>query len=305
LIRLRVPVPIPIPVPPPDLVAMAAVSVVSNISRPLPTFSEKKKEEVQVFIDAINFIHEREAAVFETAEIAAGAKRSLLLEGCQGKAASFLRRLPQDRKDTWEKLVTELRAKYEAPNVQDQAKAVKKAMKFKQRHDEELLAYARRAKKIARRIDPAWEQMVASRFVEGIRNRNLRTIVAAYGQKSDCTFQEVYEATKSVARARKHGTDSDSDTSDSDSGSDPSDSASSGSSRHGSSRKKAHHGDSKRNHSESKRAQSESKDKGKGIEIRPPPVVPAVPAFNMEELAKAVADALQTRSMAAANPFHL
>jgi hypothetical protein len=198
-----------------------------------------------------------------------------------------------------------LRCAVPARNIQDQAKAVKKAMKFKQRHDEELLAYARRAKKVARRIDPAWEQMVASRFVEGIRNRNLRTIVAAYGQKSDCTFQEVYEATKSVARARKHGTDSDSDTSDSDSGSDPSDSASSGSSRHGSLRKKAHHGDSKRNHGESKRAQSESKDKGKGIEIRPPPVVPAVPAFNMEELAKAVADALQTRSMAAANPFHL
>jgi hypothetical protein len=196
-------------------------------------------------------------------------------------------------------LVASLREKYEAPNTQDQARAFRKAMKAKQRHDEDLMAYAKRVKKIVKKLDPAWNQLVAEHFVEGIRNRNLRTIVAACGQKTECTFKEVYEATKSVARARKHSSDSDSDTSNSDSDSDSSDAASSGSSRRGSAKKKTHHGDPKR-------TQGESKEKGKSIEITPQPVAPAVPAFSMEALAKAVADALQTRNVATPlNPFTL
>jgi hypothetical protein len=276
----------------------AAARVVPAVSRSLPIFTGGKKEDLQEFINLIDHVHQRERVLYDD-DAVPGARRALLVEGCRGKVATFIKGLSQDKKDTYETLVASLREKYEAPNTQDQARAFRKAMKAKQRHDEDLMAYAKRVKKIVKKLDPAWNQLVAEHFVEGIRNRNLRTIVAACGQKADCTFKEIYEATKSVARARKHGSDSDSDTSTSDSDSDSSDAASSGSSRHGSAKKKTHHGDPKR-------TQGESKEKGRSIEITPQPVAPAIPAFSMEALAKAVADALQTRNVATPlNPFTL
>jgi hypothetical protein len=43
--------------------------------------------------------------VFHYDETAPAAKRSMLVQGCKGKAARFIKELAQDKKDTWERLV--------------------------------------------------------------------------------------------------------------------------------------------------------------------------------------------------------
>jgi hypothetical protein len=69
-----------------------ATRIVPAVSRPLPTFSGSKKEDVLAFIEAINCAHRRERALYDD-ETAPAAKRSLLVEGCKGKAALFIKGL--------------------------------------------------------------------------------------------------------------------------------------------------------------------------------------------------------------------
>jgi hypothetical protein len=59
----------------------------------------------------------------------------------KGKAALFIKGLVQEKKDTWEHLVAELTEKYAASSAEDRARAFQKAMKLKQKSDEELRAY--------------------------------------------------------------------------------------------------------------------------------------------------------------------
>jgi hypothetical protein len=155
----------------------------------------------------------RETALYDD-ETAPAAKRSLLVEACKGKAASFIKGLGQEKKDTWEHLVAELTEKYASSSAEDRARAFQKAMKWKQKSDEDLRAYPKRAKKLAKKVDPALDKVVATRFMHGIRNKSLRVMVAANSQsKTDYTFQEVYQAVQAVARARREDSDSSSSSS--------------------------------------------------------------------------------------------
>jgi hypothetical protein len=139
----------------------------------------------------------------------------LLAVCCRGKATLFIKHLHPARKDTWEHLTAELIEEYAPNTTADRDRAVLKAMKLRQKSDEELKSYARRAKKLAKKVDhPTLEQAVTTSFVYGIRDNNIRTIVAASLGKADFTFNGVYQAVKAVARAsRKYDSDSDSDTS--------------------------------------------------------------------------------------------
>jgi hypothetical protein len=146
-----------------------AARIVPAVSRPLPTFSGSKKEDLSVFIEAIGIAHQRERALHDD-ETAPVAKKSLLLEGCKGRAARYIKGLDQDKKDTWDHLVAALTEKYNTLSAEDRARAVQKAMKLKQKSDEELRTYARRAKKLAKNVDPALDKAVATRFAQGIRS---------------------------------------------------------------------------------------------------------------------------------------
>jgi hypothetical protein len=233
LVRLRVPVPIPepvpAPIPEPAPVTMAA-RIIPAVSCPLPTFSGSKKEDLSMFIEAIEIAHQEKRALYDTDEIALRAKKSLLMQACKSKAARYIKGLDQDKKDTWDHLVAALTEKYNAPNAEDRAKAYSKAMKLKQKSDEELGTYAKRAKKLAKKIDPALDRVLATHFTHGIRSRRLREMVVATSQnKADFTFKEVYESVRAIARSRRSesGSDSDSD-SDSDSSSSSSTDSSAG-----------------------------------------------------------------------------
>jgi hypothetical protein len=191
------------------------------VSRPVPTFSGSKREDVSSFIEAIQCAHERERACYDD-ETAPMAKKSLLVEGCKGKAAKFVKNLSRDQKDTTEHLVTALRAEYESPNVEDRARSFQKAMKLHQKSDEDLATYARRAKKLAGKVEAAYDKVVATQFVRGIRSKHIRVMVAANSQSNaDYTFKDVYQAVKAVARARRDdsGLESESDSSSSSSSS--------------------------------------------------------------------------------------
>jgi exonuclease VII small subunit len=195
-----------------------ATRVVSTVSRPLPMFSGSMREDVTEFIEAINCAHQRERSLYDDAT-APVAKRSLLVEGCKGKAAAFVKGLAAEKKDTWEHLIEQLTEKYASTNTEDSTRAFQKAMKLKQKSDEELRAYAKRAEKLAKKVDPTLEKAVATQFVHGIRNRSIRVTVAANSQgKADYTFKDVYQAVQAAARARRNDSDSESD-SDSDSSS--------------------------------------------------------------------------------------
>jgi hypothetical protein len=198
------------------------------------------------------------------------------LRGAKGRPLSSSRASPRRKKDTWEHLVEQLTEKYASTNTEDQTRAFQKAMKLKQKSDEELRAYAKRAKKLAKKVDPTLEKAVAAQFVHGIRNRSIRVTVAANSQgKSDYTFKDVYQAVQAVARARRNDSDSESD-SDSDSSS----SSSATDSPRGGGSKRAH--DAKR-----------SKDyKAKEEEVDAKVTTPA-PRFDMDELAKVIKEAVQ------------
>jgi hypothetical protein len=212
-----------------------AARIIPAVSCPLPTFSGSKKEDLLMFIEAIEIAHQEKRALYDTDELALRAKKSLLMQACKSKAARYIKGLDQDKKDTWDHLVAALTEKYNTPNAEDRAKAYSKAMKLKQKSDEELGTYAKRAKKLAKRIDPALDRVLATHFTHGIRSRRLREMVVATSQnKADFTFKEVYESVRAIARSRRgeSGSDSDSD-SDSDSSSSSSmDSSAGGGLRH-------------------------------------------------------------------------
>jgi hypothetical protein len=267
LVRLRVPF------------TMAA-RIVPAVSRPLPTFSGSKKEDVLEFIEAIHCAHQRKRALYndETAPIA---KRSLLVEGCKGKPTLFIKGLAREKKDTWEHLVAELTEKYASSSAEDRARAFQKAMKLKQKSDEELRTYAKRAKKLAKRVDPTLEKVVAAKFVQGIRNRNIRVMVAANSQsKSDYTFRDVYQAVQAVARAREEDSESESD-SDSSTSTDSSTSV-------------------------GPRKGSDSKEpKVKEIEVKMPAPASSSPKFNMDDLNKVIEVAVQAATRKLVGPYGL
>jgi soluble cytochrome b562 len=188
----------------------------------------------------------------------------------------LIKGLVQERKDTWEHLVAELTEKYASSSAEERARAFQKAMKSKQKSDEELRTYATGAKKLAKKVDPALEKAVAKQFVHGIRNKNLRVMVAANSQsKTDYTFKDVYQA---VARARRQDLDSDSD-SDSDSSSSSSSVATDSSMR----------GGSRRHHD----AQRPKASKVEVVLVKMPAPASPNPSFNMDELAKLMKEAVQ------------
>jgi hypothetical protein len=191
-----------------------ATSIVPIVYPPLPTFSGRKKEDVVEFIEAVDCFFQLKKGLYDE-ESVPGARRSLLAVCCRGKATLFIKHLHPARKDTWEHLTAVLIEEYALNTTADRERAVLKAMKLRQKSDEELKSYARRAKKLAKKVDhPTLEQAVTTSFVYGIRDKNIRTIVAASLGKADFTFNGVYQAVKAVARAsRKYDSDSDSDTS--------------------------------------------------------------------------------------------
>jgi hypothetical protein len=123
-----------------------------------------------------------------------------ILDSCE----TLITCLVQEKKDTWEYLLAEMTEKYASSSAEDRARAFKKAMKFKQKSDEELRTYTKRAKKLAKKIDPALEKAVAPQFLQGISNKNLQVMIAANSEsKTVYTFKEVHQAVQAVARARK------------------------------------------------------------------------------------------------------
>jgi hypothetical protein len=153
LVRLR----LRVPVTGTDTTStMAERTFIPSGSRPVPTFSDSKREDVPSFIEAIECAYQRERACYDD-ETAPIAKKSLLVEGCKGKAAKYVKGLGRDKKDSWEHLVAALREKYESPNAEDRAKCIQKAMKLYQKSDEDLSTYARRAKKLAGKVEAAYD----------------------------------------------------------------------------------------------------------------------------------------------------
>jgi hypothetical protein len=215
-----------------------ATRIVPIVYPPLPTFSGRKKEDVVEFIEAVDCFFQLEKGLYDE-ESVPGARRSLLAQCCRGKTTLFIKHLHPARKDTWEHLTAELTEKYASSSAENRARAIHKAMKLKQKSDEELRAYAKRAKKLAKRVDPTLEKVVAAHFVQGIRNRNIRMMVAVTSQsKSDCTFRDVYQTVRAIARAREEDSESESD---SDLSSSSTDSSVGGSRRHHDAKKAEEH----------------------------------------------------------------
>jgi hypothetical protein len=269
-------------------VTMAA-RIIPAVSCPLPIFSGSKKEDLSTFIEAIELAHERERALYDDDETALRAKKSLLVQACKGKAARYLKGLDQNKKDTWEHLVASLTEKYDTPNAEDRARAFQKAMKLKQKSDEELSTYAKRAKKLAKRIDPALDRVLATHFTHGIRSRHLREMVVATSQnKADYTFKEVYESVRAVARSRRSVSESDSDSDSSSSASSDSDSSAAGGSRH-------HRREEVRKAKEPKVTEVEEVKRSN----------PAPTQFNMDDITKLIKEAVQasTRELVAGGSY--
>jgi hypothetical protein len=70
----------------------------------LSAFLGTTKEALSHFIEPINCAYQKERARCDS-ETAPIAKRSLLVEGCKGKAVRFIKDLVQEKKDIWEHLV--------------------------------------------------------------------------------------------------------------------------------------------------------------------------------------------------------
>jgi uncharacterized membrane protein YgcG len=156
-------------------------------------------------------------------------------------------------------LLAALTEKDNAPNAEDRVTAFDKAMQLKRKSDEELKTYAKGAKKLAKRVDPTLEKVVAAMCVQRIRDRNIPVMVVANSQsKSDYTFRDVYRAVPAVVRATEEESASHSDSSTS------TDSSASGGSR---------------KHQDAKRAKDA---KATEVEVRMPN--PAPTQFNMEGL---------------------
>jgi hypothetical protein len=256
-----------------------AARIVPAVYCPLPTFSGSKKEDRSDFIEAIECAHQRVRALYDD-EFAPIAKKSLMLEGWKGKAARFIKGLAREKKDTWDHLVGALTEKYASSSAEDRARAFQKAMKLKQKSGEELRTYAKRAKKLAKRVDPTFEKVVAEKFVQGIRNRNIRVMVAASSQStSDYTFRDVYQAVQAVARASEEDPESESDSDSSMS----TDSSTSGGSRR---------------HHDEKRAKE---PKVTEVEVKMPN--PAPTQFNMDDLTKLIKEAVQASARELAGSY--
>jgi hypothetical protein len=253
-----------------------AARTVPVIFQPLPTFSGRKKEDVVEFIEAVDCFFQLEKGLYDE-ESVPGARRSLLAVCCRGKATLFIKHLHPARKDTWEHLTAELIEKYASSSAENRARAIHKAMKLKQKSDEELRAYAKRAKKLAKRVDPTLEKVVAAHFVQGIRNRNIRMMVAVNSlNKSDYTFSDVYQAVQAVYRAMEEDSESESD---SDLSSSSTDSSVGGSRRHHDAKKAEEH---------------------KATEVEVKRSNPAPTQFNMDDIAKFIKENVQasTRKLA-------
>jgi hypothetical protein len=248
-----------------------ATRIVPIVYPPLPTFSARKKEDVVEFMEAVDCFFQLEKGLYDEKFVPI-ARKSLLVECCRGKATLFIKHLPPDKKDTWEHLTAELTEKYASNTTADWDRAFRKAMKLRQKSYEELKSYAKRAKKLAKKVDPTVEYAVTTKFVLGIRDKNICRIVEASSLgKADFTFNEVYQAVKAVARAsRKYDSES---ASDSDTSSD--------SSEDGIGARKHHH----------HHARKEKESKVTETEVKT--TKPAPDQFNMDDLAKLIEEAPQ------------
>ena len=128
----------------------------------------------------------------------------------RGDARDMMNMLTPTERESWTQAKTLYIAKYKTERDKRAKQRAREAMaSFRQRSDESLRAYGERAVRLRQLIDVADEGFLVSRFLRGVRDRNIRQMIAV-GQE-DMSKLTVAQVNQRIMNLSGAGNDSDSE----------------------------------------------------------------------------------------------
>jgi hypothetical protein len=108
--------------------------------------------------------------------------------------------------------VASLTDKYAESAVSEKTRAFEKDVELKHKSEEGLRGYAKRAKRLSKKMDPTYVQFLAKRFIDGSQSMNLGVLVAANSHlEGEYNFKVAYLSITAIVRANKGDSDSESE----------------------------------------------------------------------------------------------
>ena len=150
-----------------------------NYGAMLEPFSGKSKDN-QAIVDFIEAIESQaDLQCNQDESKAVKLKLRLFRTNLQGDARDMMNMLTPAEKDDWEQVKKFYIAKYKTErDCKAKQRAHEGIASFKQRVDEPLKAYGKRAVKLRQLIEVAVEGFLVSRFLRGVRDKNIRQMIA-------------------------------------------------------------------------------------------------------------------------------
>lgn len=166
---------------------------------PARTFHGKPTENVKEFIKSISLNFAPHEEIYTDPTQREEARLSLLRGKLRGKAATWCDRQPESVTETWEKLTSALKVKYDGEDRREDEKrdAEDDLLDLKQR-SMTLKQYIKKGIRLSERIDVMWDKLAAKKFIKGIRDNECRMMIKAIGSLKDSyTLKEAISAAKS------------------------------------------------------------------------------------------------------------
>ena len=181
-----------------------------NYGAMLEPFSGKSKDNQDIvdFIEAIESQADLQCNQDESKAVKL--KLRLFRTNLRGDARDMMNMLTPAEKDDWEQVKKFYIAKYKTERDRKAKQRAREAMaSFKQRVDEPLKAYGERAVKLRQLIEVADEGFLVSRFLRGVRDKNIRQMIAV-GQE-DMSKLTVAQINQRILNLTGAGSESGSD----------------------------------------------------------------------------------------------
>ena len=127
------------------------------------------------FIDEVHLSFTHIADAYENEVDREAAHLHLIRSHCDGKAKEFIRSLPKRQKSKAVDLIAALRSAFNTAEEEErrEVRAHGAMLELRQRKDEPSAKYARRVHRIADRIDPKYDSLLAIKFRDGFRRRDI------------------------------------------------------------------------------------------------------------------------------------
>lgn len=170
---------------------------------PIRHFHGRSNESVEDFIAAVKVNFTPKSAVYATATEKDEAKLMCLKMHMRGGAAEWMARQDPGTVATWEKVTEAMRARYAQDSKrEDRANEAHRAMlNMSQGKGQSLQKYIKRAYRIKDDLGPNFDTILASNFIHGMSDVNLRLYAMAFGKLDGLSsFADTVKAVKAMAQ---------------------------------------------------------------------------------------------------------